>query len=36
MSPKVVGQMNFNTKDRVASAKDVIQGLSYNGDMMNR
>ena len=24
--------MHFNTKDRIASAKDVVQGLSYSGD----
>lgn len=36
MSPKIVGQMNFNTKDRIASAKDVIQGLSCSGEGMNR
>jgi hypothetical protein len=37
MSPKIVGgPVIHNSKDRIASAKDVIQGLSYSGDGMAR
>lgn len=35
MSPTIAGQTNFNTKERIASAKDVIQGLRHSGDAMN-
>ena len=37
MSPKIVGgAVVHNGEDRIASAKDVIQGLSYSGDGMAR